>query len=76
MRLRVICHKKHRAMLKEMSTEVEEERVNDEDGKLELVFLCDPGKFREIDQLIKSTPNSQLHVLSSKEITEGDSTLD
>ena len=38
MRLRVICHKKHTTMLKEMSTEVEEEKVHD-DGKLEIVSI-------------------------------------
>ena len=39
------------------------------------MFLTDPGHYRAIDQLIKDTPKSQLHVLSLREITEGDDDL-
>lgn len=75
MKLRVICHKKHRQALKEMAKDIEENVIH-EDGKLEMIFLTDPGNFREIDHLIKSSPNSQLHVLSLKEVTEGGDTLE
>lgn len=90
MKLRVICHKKHRKVLKEMAAEVEEDTVSG-DGVLEMVslksswfnglnltrltispqiFLTDPGHYRAIDQLIKDTPKSQLHVISLREVTE------
>ena len=75
MKLRVICHKKHRQVLKDMAKEIELNVVH-EDGKLEMIFLTDPVNFREIDQLIKSTPNSQFHVLSLKEVTEGGDNLE
>ncbi|RWS12678.1 ribosome maturation protein SBDS-like protein [Dinothrombium tinctorium] len=75
MKLRVLCHKKHRKQLNEMASEVEDDSIH-EDGQLEMVFCTDPGNFRAIDQLIKSTPKSQLHVLSLKEITEGEESLD
>lgn len=87
MKLRVICHKKHRKALKEMAAEVEEDKISG-DGVLEMVqnimsltcvnsilsqvFLTDPGHYRTIDQLIKDTPKSQLHVLSLREVTEGE----
>jgi len=71
MKLRVICHKKHRKVLKEMAAEVEEDSISG-DGVLEMIFLTDPGHYRAIDQLIKDTPKSQLHVLSLREITEVD----
>lgn len=74
MKIRVMCSKKHRQSLRQMAKEVEEDAVH-EDGQLEMIFLVDPGHFREIDQLIKSTPNSQLHMLSLKEVTTGDDSL-
>jgi ribosome maturation protein SDO1 len=40
------------------------------------VFLTDPGHYRAIDNLVKSTPKSQLHVLSLKEVEEVDEELD
>ncbi|RWS23591.1 ribosome maturation protein SBDS-like protein, partial [Leptotrombidium deliense] len=75
MKIRVLCHKKHRKQLQEMAAAVESDEIH-EDGQLEILFLTDPGNFRAIDQLIKSTPKSQLHVLSLKEITEGEESLD
>jgi ribosome maturation protein SDO1 len=71
MKLRVLCHKKHRKTIKEMAAAVEEDTISG-DGVLEIVFLTDPGNYRAIDQLIKDTPKSQLHVISLREITDGD----
>lgn len=39
------------------------------------VFLTDPGNFRQIDQLLKQYPKSQLHVLSLRAVQEGEETL-
>lgn len=74
MKLKVLCHKKHRKQLKEMAAEIEEDHISP-DGVLEMVFLTDPGNYRSIDQLIKDTPKAQLHVLSLREITEGEESL-
>ncbi|XP_015783390.1 ribosome maturation protein SBDS [Tetranychus urticae] len=75
MKLRVLCSKKHQQRLRTLSKEIEHDIVH-EDGQLEMVIHVDPGHFREIDHLIKSTANSQLHVLSLKEVTEGEDSLE
>jgi ribosome maturation protein SDO1 len=75
MKLRVLCHKKNRKQLMDMASEVEANSISG-DGTLEMIFSTDPGNFRAIDQLIKSTPKSQLHVLSLKEVTEGDDLME
>lgn len=74
MKLRVICHKKHLKQLKEMAAEVESENISG-DGVLEMVFLSDPGHYRAIDLLIKDSPKAQLHVLSLREVVDGDESL-
>lgn len=74
MKLRVVCHKKHRKHLKEMAAETESESVS-ENGVLEMVFLTDPGHYRAIDLLIKDSPKAQLHVLSLREVVDGDESL-
>lgn len=74
MKLRVLCHKKHRKQLQEMASEVEAERIGD-DGVLEMVLLADPGCYRTIDQLIKDSPKAQLHVLSLREVVDGEESL-
>lgn len=74
MKLRVMCHKKHRKQLNEMAAETESENVSG-DGILEMVFLTDPGHYRAIDLLIKDSPKAQLHVLSLREVTDGDESL-
>jgi len=71
MKLRVLCHKKHRKQLKEMAAEVELDQFTG-DGILEMIFLADPGHYRAIDALIKDSPKAQLHVLSLKEVVDGE----
>lgn len=75
MKLRVLCHKKHRKQLKELAAEVEEDQITSE-GVLEMTILVDPGNFRVIDQLIKDTPKSQLHVLSLREVVDGEGSVE
>ncbi|XP_053202763.1 ribosome maturation protein SBDS-like isoform X2 [Panonychus citri] len=75
MKLRVMCSKKHQARLRTLSKDIELDTIH-QDGQLEMVIHVDPGHFREIDQLIKSTANSQLHVLLLKEVTEGEDSLE
>ena len=74
MKLRVLCHKKHRKQLREMAAEVEVENISG-DGVLEIIFLADPGHYRAIDLLIKDSPKAQLHVLSLREVVDGDESL-
>lgn len=74
MKLRVLCHKKHRKQLREMAAEVELENISG-DGVLEMIFLADPGHYRAIDLLIKDSPKAQLHVLSLREVVDGDESL-
>lgn len=75
MKLRVLCHNKHRKQLKELAAEVEEDQITSE-GVLEMTILVDPGNFRVIDQLIKDTPKSQLHVLSLREVVDGEGSVE
>lgn len=75
MKLRVLCHKKHRKQLKELAAEVEDDQISS-DGVLEMTILVDPGNFRVIDQLIKDTPKSQLHVLSLREVVDGEGSVE
>ncbi|CAG2170206.1 unnamed protein product [Oppiella nova] len=75
MKLRVVTHKKNKQKLKELATSVEVESMGDE-GLLEMVFMTDPGHYRTIDQLVNSTPKSQLHVLLLQEVEEGEGSLE
>lgn len=63
MRLRVVTHKKNKEKLKMLASEVESENVEG-DGILEIIMSTNPGNFRVIDELVRTTPKSQLHVLS------------
>ncbi|XP_054155469.1 ribosome maturation protein SBDS-like [Oppia nitens] len=75
MKLRVITHKKNKQKLTEFAASVESEELKD-DGQLEMVFMADPGNYRPIDQLVNSTPKSQLHVLLLREIEDGEASLE
>ena len=75
MKMRVLCHKKHRKQLKEMAAEIEQEEITQE-GVLDMIFTADPGHYRAIDSLIKDTPKAQLHVLSLKEVVDGDESIE
>lgn len=63
MKLRIITHKRNKPKLKELATEVESESVEG-DGIYEVVMSIDPGNFRQVDELVRNTPKSQLHVMS------------
>lgn len=39
-------------------------------SSLHQIFLTDPGNYRAIDQLIKSTPKSCLEVITLQEVNE------
>lgn len=71
MKLRIVTHKRNRDKLKEMANQVESENVEG-DGVLEIFMSIDPGNFRAIDELVSSTPKSQLHVLAVVETHEND----
>lgn len=75
MKLRIITHKRHKEKLKEMAAEIESESIEG-DGILEIIMSIDPGNFRPIDELVSSTPKSQLHVLSVVETLDNDDEAD
>ncbi|CAG2103100.1 unnamed protein product [Medioppia subpectinata] len=75
MKLRVVTHKKHKQKLKELATSLESDTIA-EDGHIEMVFMTDPGNYRIIDQLVNSTPKSQLHVLLLQEMEDGEASLE
>lgn len=74
MKLKAVTSKKAREQLKPLASEVEIEEIG-RDGHLEMVFLTDPANFRQIDQLLKQYPKSQLHVLSLRAVQEGEETI-
>lgn len=75
MRLRIVTHKKNKEKLKLLAYEIESENVEG-DGILEIIMSINPGNFRAIDDLVRSTPKSQLHVLSVVETDDANDALD
>lgn len=75
MRLRIVTHKRNKEKLKLLASEVESENVEG-DGILEIIMSINPGNFRAIDELVKTTPKSQLHVLSVVETDDANDDLD
>lgn len=75
MKLRIITQKRHKDKLKELANEIESEKISGA-GVLELVMSIDPGQFRQIDELIRSTPKSQLHILSIIETNDNEDGCD
>jgi len=75
MKLRVVTHKKNKDKLKELAKVMESEKISG-DGVLEMVFMTDPGNYRAIDQMVSSTPKSQLHVLLLQEVADEGDNLD
>lgn len=75
MKLRIVTHKKNKDKLKQLANEVESENVEG-DGILEVIMTINPGNFRLIDELVRTTPKSQLHVLSIVETTDNDGDAD
>lgn len=71
MKLRVVTHKRNKDKLKELAREVESEQVEG-DGIYEIIMSIDPGNFRLVDDLIRSTPKSQIHVLSIVETNDNE----
>jgi len=67
MKLKVLSHKKLKEQIEGFASKVENIEISD-NGNMEITFLSDPGNFRTIDQLLKSVPKSQLHILSLCEI--------
>lgn len=75
MKLQVLTNKKNKNKMKEFINQLESESVQ-EDGIIEMVFTTDPGNYRSIDQLVSSTPKSELHVLTLQEMVDGDTGID
>lgn len=75
MKLRIVTHKRNKDRLKELSSDVESESVEG-DGVYEVIMSIDPGNFRLVDELVRSTPKSQLHVLSIIETPDDDAESD
>jgi len=79
MRLRIEVPAKDGKRVKEriekLASKVEEEDFSSE--TLEMVFLVDPGTYRELDQLVRSETKGRgrLEVLDLKEVAEGDEEL-
>ena len=69
MRLRLVTHKRNKDKIKELACEIESQNIEG-DGILEVIMSINPGNFRAIDELISSTPKSQLHVLSVVEMDD------
>lgn len=69
MKLRIVTHKRNKDKLKELASEIESQQIEG-DGVLEVIMSIDPGNFRQIDDLVRSTPKSQLHVLSVVEMND------
>lgn len=75
MKLRIVTHKRNRDKLKELAAEIESEQVEGA-GVFEVIMSIDPGNFRQVDELVRTTPKSQLHVLSIVETPEEDNECD
>lgn len=75
MRLRIVTNKKNKEKLKLLASEIESENVEGA-GILEIIMSINPGNFRAIDDLVRSTPKSQLHVLSVVETDDANDALD
>jgi len=79
MRLRVVAPgregKKVREKVKKLATKVEEDTF---DEHLEMVVLVDPGCYREMDELVQTDTRGKgkIEVLSLKDVTEGEETLE
>lgn len=71
MKLRIVTHKRNKDKLRELASDIESQQIEG-DGVLEVIMSIDPGKFRQIDELVRSTPKSQLHVLSVVELNENE----
>lgn len=71
MKLRIVSSKKNKQKILDLASDVESQVV-DESGNLEIICSIDPGHFRQLDELVNSTPRSQLHVLSIIEIQDED----
>lgn len=71
MKLRIVTHKRNKEKLKELAQEIESEHVEG-DGILEVIMSINPGNFRLIDDLVRATPKSQLHVLTIVETNDFD----
>ncbi|XP_065289699.1 ribosome maturation protein SBDS [Dermacentor albipictus] len=80
MKLRVVVPqgKAVRSRLEALASSVEMSTVLGDTGTLEMVFLTDPGNFRQVDELVskESRGRGQVEVISLKEIQEGDELLE
>lgn len=74
MKLRIITHKRNKDKLKELASEIESQNIEG-DGVLEMIISINPGNFRLIDEIVSTTPKSQLHVLSIVETNDNDGEL-
>ncbi|XP_002736622.1 ribosome maturation protein SBDS-like [Saccoglossus kowalevskii] len=75
MRIKIRLPKKEAKKVKDKLTPLIKTIEHEEwDGDLEMVLLIDPGCFREMDDLVKSTTRGQgsLELLSLKDVEEGD----
>ncbi|XP_064460850.1 ribosome maturation protein SBDS-like [Ornithodoros turicata] len=80
MRLRILVPQGKtvvRPRIQALSSGIEMDKVHQESGDLEMVFLTDPGNFRVVDELVRkeSRGRGHLEVLSLKEVEEGDQLL-
>lgn len=71
MRLRIITHKRHKDKLGQLAHGIESQNIEG-DGVLEVIMSIDPGNFRLVDEIVRTTPKSQLHVLSIIESNENE----
>ncbi|XP_073971640.1 SBDS ribosome maturation factor [Rhodnius prolixus] len=81
MRLRVALSGKEARKLREklaaLTTSIESETW-DSGGELQMICLIDPGRYRQVDELIHSVKgsNGMLELLQLKEVTEGEELLE
>lgn len=74
MRLRIVLSKKHGKKVKEKLSKlksVEIENEESEEDQMSVVFLIDPGEFKDVDEMVKAETKGSafLEVLSYKEIS-------
>lgn len=79
MRLLLVLSNKHGKKVKDKLfklTTIEMESEESEEGQVKLVFLIDPGDFKEVDDMVKAETKGTafLEVLSYKELTEEEKT--
>lgn len=73
MRVTIPSGKAFRERLRALASAIEHDEIGVQ-GELEMVFTADPGKYRELDEIVQKETKGkgQLEVISLKDVAEGD----